>query len=252
MSLVLFFDHSVGNRLFMKLLDDEFTELKQFVTTSANFVKNPWLLELSEQKDVPIVIIEETKGIQSIEKADQAFLASWKYKLDDDLLNHFNDNVFNLHYSLLPKFPGSYPVNQALLSGELTSGFTIHKATSQLDSGPILLQKSLQIYTWENTEDFMKRLDDLVIENYKLIIQSIQKGLQENLGNTSFLHPLVTKQEINDRRRIDITLPMSALEFLNNVRAMTVPGIHAYPTFIDPVSGTEIEIQLKLNRRRQS
>lgn len=249
MSLVLFFDHSVGNRLFMELLDDEFTELKQCVTTSANFLKNPWLLELSEKKDVPLVIIEETTGIQSFEKVNQAFLASWKYKLDEGLLHHFNDNVFNLHYSLLPDFPGSYPVNQALLSGEVESGFTIHKVTSQLDSGPILLQKSLQIYTWENTEDFMKRLDDLVLENCKLIIESIQNGLQENSGMTFLAHPLVTKQDINDRRLIDITSPMSALEFLNNVRAMTVPGMHVYPLFIDPVSGSEIEIQLKLNRR---
>ena len=250
MSLVLFFDHSIGNRLFMKLIDDEFTKLSQCVTTSTNFLKNPWLLEMSEKKEIPIVIIEETKGIDSFEKANQALLASWRYKLDDGLLNHFNYNVYNLHYSLLPKFPGSYPVNQALLSGEVESGFTIHKATSQLDNGPILLQKSLHINTWENTEDILKRLDDLVLDNYNLIIQSIQKGLQENSGITFNSHSLVTKRDINDRRLIDITSPMTALEFLNNVRAMTVPEIDVYPSFIDPVSGNEIEIQLKMNRRK--
>lgn len=249
MKLVLFFDHSVGNALFMKLLEDDFIELKQCVTTSTNLLNNPWLQDLSDKNEVSLVIFEEAKGNQSFEKTDRAFLASWKYKLDDVLLNHYNDNVFNLHYSLLPNFPGSYPVNQAILSGEVESGFTIHKATSELDSGPILLQKSLQIYAWENTEDLMKRLDDLVLENYKLIIQSIQKGLQEDARTTLIRRPLATKQEINDRRLIDITSTISVLEFLNNVRAMTVPEFHVYPSFIDPVSGSEIEIQLKMNRR---
>ncbi len=51
----------------------------------------------------------------------------------------------NVHASLLPKYRGASPIQSALLDGEFVTGITIMKVEPELDSGPILLQKSLRI-----------------------------------------------------------------------------------------------------------
>jgi methionyl-tRNA formyltransferase len=248
MRLTLFFDHSVGNILFSRMINDDNIDIMQCVTSESNFEKNPWIQEISDKHNVQTLIFEKITGIQQFKDTKKVLLASWKYILSDELLDHFNHNVFNLHYSLLPKYPGSYPVNQAILSGEVKTGFTIHIATSQLDGGPVVLQKSLDIDISENTEDVLCNLDKLVSENYDLIVRSMDAGFFKELA-FSRSHRLVSKQEIDKLRSIDITAPMTALEFLNKVRSMTLPQSNVFPIFVDPVSGSEIEIQLKLIRR---
>jgi methionyl-tRNA formyltransferase len=230
------------------MISDDEIELMQCVTTESNLEKNPWIQEKSDESNVQVLIFEKISEIQQYKNTEKVLLASWKYILSDELLDHFNHNVFNLHYSLLPKYPGSYPVNQAILSGEARGGFTIHIATSELDGGPVVLQKSLQIDISDNTEDVLCKLDRLVHENYQPIISSIDGGLFKESAFPR-IHPLVSKQQIDDQRSIDITATMTALEFLNKVRSMTLPQRNIFPSFVDPVSGLRIEIQLKLIRR---
>ena len=248
MKLTLFFDHSIGNSLFSRMIGDDKIELQQCVTTESNIEKNTWIKDLADKHDIQILVFERISVAQQIKIAEKVLLASWKYILSDSLLDHFNHNVFNLHYSLLPKYPGSYPVNQAILSGEVKTGFTIHMATSELDGGPIVLQKTLEIDISENTEDVLYKIDRLVLENYELIVSVIEIGVFE-VSAISRSHPLVNKQEIDNQRTIDVNSATTALDFINKVRSMTLPKSNVFPSFIDPSSGTRFEIQLRLIRR---
>ncbi len=53
--------------------------------------------------------------------------------------------ILNVHTSLLPKYRGASPIQSALINGETKTGVTIMKMDEGLDTGPILLQKSLVI-----------------------------------------------------------------------------------------------------------
>ena len=65
--------------------------------------------------------------------------------LDSVFVGHFAHRIVNLHPSLLPAFPGLHPQRQALEKGVKVSGCTVHFMDSGVDTGPIILQKALEI-----------------------------------------------------------------------------------------------------------
>ena len=53
----------------------------------------------------------------------------------------FPNRILNIHPSLLPKYPGLHPQQQALDDGATESGATVHFVNKDLDAGPIVLQE---------------------------------------------------------------------------------------------------------------
>lgn len=51
----------------------------------------------------------------------------------------------NIHASLLPKYRGAAPINWAIINGEKTTGITVIKMTEEMDRGPIILEKTIDI-----------------------------------------------------------------------------------------------------------
>ncbi|MFM8269580.1 MAG: phosphoribosylglycinamide formyltransferase, partial [Pseudomonadota bacterium] len=55
---------------------------------------------------------------------------------------------------------------QALEAGEKITGCTVHTVTEELDGGPIILQKSLEIFENDTEESLTKRLLPLEHQTY--------------------------------------------------------------------------------------
>jgi methionyl-tRNA formyltransferase len=51
----------------------------------------------------------------------------------------------NIHASLLPRWRGAAPIQRAILAGDTCSGVTIMRMEAGLDTGPMLLQRSVEI-----------------------------------------------------------------------------------------------------------
>jgi methionyl-tRNA formyltransferase len=51
----------------------------------------------------------------------------------------------NVHASLLPRWRGAAPIQRAILAGDATTGVTIMQMDAGLDTGPVLLEKSIAI-----------------------------------------------------------------------------------------------------------
>ena len=52
---------------------------------------------------------------------------------------------FNLHFSLLPEYRGAAPVQRALMDGRTHSGLTVFRIDEGMDTGPVLLQRTLDL-----------------------------------------------------------------------------------------------------------
>lgn len=52
---------------------------------------------------------------------------------------------FNLHFSLLPEYRGAAPVQRALMDGRAHSGLTVFQIDEGMDTGPVLLQRTLDL-----------------------------------------------------------------------------------------------------------
>jgi phosphoribosylglycinamide formyltransferase-1 len=79
-------------------------------------------------------------------------LAGFMRKVGTPLIEAFPNAILNIHPSLLPSFPGLHPQQQALAHGVKTSGVTVHVVTDDLDSGPIVLQRTVPVLE-DDTED---------------------------------------------------------------------------------------------------
>jgi phosphoribosylglycinamide formyltransferase-1 len=72
-------------------------------------------------------------------------LAGYMELLGADFLGRFPDAVINVHPSLLPAFPGLGPIEQALAYGVKVFGVTVHFVDEGVDSGPVILQRGLEL-----------------------------------------------------------------------------------------------------------
>jgi methionyl-tRNA formyltransferase len=77
--------------------------------------------------------------------ADLFVIIAYGQKLSQTILDIPAIMPVNIHASLLPAYRGAAPVNWALINGEKQTGVTLMKVTLRMDTGPVLLQKSVDI-----------------------------------------------------------------------------------------------------------
>ncbi len=72
-------------------------------------------------------------------------LAGFMRILGPELLKEFPSRILNIHPALLPSFPGLHAQRQALQYGVKVSGCTVHIADEGVDTGPIVLQRAVEV-----------------------------------------------------------------------------------------------------------
>ena len=78
-------------------------------------------------------------------RADLVVLAGFMEVLGAEFIRRFQGRVINVHPSLLPAFPGVRAIQQALEHGAKVIGVTVHFVDQGVDSGPIILQESIEV-----------------------------------------------------------------------------------------------------------
>ncbi|ACB49777.1 phosphoribosylglycinamide formyltransferase [Crocosphaera subtropica ATCC 51142] len=92
-------------------------------------------------------------------------MAGWMRIVTPVLLGAFPNHVINIHPSLLPSFKGIKAVEQALEAGVKITGCTVHLASLEVDSGPILLQAAVPILQDDTPETLHARIQ---IQEHKI------------------------------------------------------------------------------------
>lgn len=85
-------------------------------------------------------------------------LAGFMRILGPEFLRAFPGRVLNIHPSLLPAFPGLHAQRQALDYGVKISGCTVHIADEGVDTGPILLQRAVEVRDGDSEETLAARI----------------------------------------------------------------------------------------------
>jgi phosphoribosylglycinamide formyltransferase 1 len=89
----------------------------------------------------------EEKVLAALSEArpDWICLAGWMRLLSPELVGRWPRRIVNVHPSLLPAFPGLEAQRQALEHGVKVSGCTVHIVDEGLDSGPIVVQRAVEV-----------------------------------------------------------------------------------------------------------
>ncbi len=77
--------------------------------------------------------------------AELIVLAGYMQLLSAEFLDRFPARVINVHPALLPAFPGLRAVDQAVAYGVRVFGVTVHFVDEGVDSGPIILQRAVEV-----------------------------------------------------------------------------------------------------------
>lgn len=128
----------------------------------------------------------------------------------------------NIHASLLPKYRGAAPINWVLLNGETETGVTSMQMSEGLDTGDMLIKKSIPIGKNETYSELYSRLSEMGGE---VLIETIDGILNNTIipekqdNSQSCYSPMISKE-------------MSYIDFNMSVHDVhnTIRGVTGYTT----------------------
>lgn len=137
----------------------------------------------AEQNHIPVLQPEKLKDPQFIQtlkeiNPDIAVVVAFKM-LPRDVWQIPRLGTFNLHASLLPQYRGAAPINWAIINGEKETGITTFLLDEQIDTGNILLQKSVPI---GETETAGELHDRLMYQGAGLVVETINMLTAGNIN----------------------------------------------------------------------
>lgn len=108
--------------------------------------------------------------------AELVVLAGYMQLLSPEFLEQFAGRVINVHPALLPAFPGLHAVEQALAYGVKVFGVTVHFVDQGVDTGPVILQRAVELPRASSVEEVMAGLRPLEHELLPEAVRLIARG----------------------------------------------------------------------------
>jgi phosphoribosylglycinamide formyltransferase-1 len=103
-------------------------------------------------------------------------LAGYMQLLSPEFLERFERRVINVHPALLPAFPGLRAVEQALDYGVKAFGVTVHFVDDGVDTGPVILQRAVEIPDAGTADEVIERLHPIEHELLPEAVRLIAAG----------------------------------------------------------------------------
>ncbi len=156
-------------------------------------------LVLSNRPDAPGLTAAEERGLPTATVSEREFpgraeheaavlaeldragtewvcLAGYMRVLSPDFVRRYRNRLLNIHPSLLPAFPGLEAQAQALEHGVKVAGCTVHLVDEGVDSGPIVLQRTVPVRDDDDVEALAARI---LVEEHRAYPEALQRLLAE-------------------------------------------------------------------------
>ncbi|MFC5050929.1 phosphoribosylglycinamide formyltransferase [Rubritalea spongiae] len=102
-------------------------------------------------------------------------LAGFMRLVKQPFLDVFPRRILNIHPSLLPAYPGLMAWKQAVNDGATESGCTVHYVDAGMDTGPIIKQARVPVYSNDTEETLHKRIQEEEHRLYPEVIAELIK-----------------------------------------------------------------------------
>jgi phosphoribosylglycinamide formyltransferase 1 len=103
-------------------------------------------------------------------------LAGYMELLGSTFLERFSGAVINVHPSLLPAFPGLGAIAQALAYGVQVFGVTVHFVDEGVDTGPVILQRAVELPGAREEQEVLNALRPLEHELLPKAVRLFARG----------------------------------------------------------------------------
>ena len=197
-------------------------------------IKESDVTEFARKNNLPLLQPEDLRDSKFLEvlsnwEADIFVVVAFK-KLPETVWSVPKLGCFNIHASLLPDYRGAAPIHWSIANGETKTGVTSFLINNVIDSGEILLQKSVQIGPNETLSSLYGRLkqvgSELAIETIYSILGEKTKPKNQKLSKIvkkapkiysefGYLELLSNIQDIHNRIRACDMSPGASIPMLN-------------------------------------
>jgi phosphoribosylglycinamide formyltransferase-1 len=124
--------------------------------------------DFASRLDFEAAIIQRLKNY----KINLIALAGFMRILSPGFVKLYHNRILNIHPSLLPAFKGAHAIKDALNAKVDFTGVTVHFVDKEMDHGPVILQKKVEIKRTDTLGSLEKRIHAL---EHKLYPQAINK-----------------------------------------------------------------------------
>lgn len=193
-------------------------------------ISSPAVKILAQKHDIPIFQPEKfnenaTEELKRL-KPDLVIVAAYGKILPKSALKIPAFGAINVHVSLLPKYRGPSPIQNALLQGEKETGVTIMLMDEGMDSGDIISQKSIAIEPHDNTKTLTEKLSSMGTD---FLLETVPLWVKRKIQPKQQDHSQATLCQLIDREDGHIYWSETAESIYNRYRALTPwPGIFSY------------------------
>ncbi|MCR5487079.1 MAG: methionyl-tRNA formyltransferase [Lachnospiraceae bacterium] len=144
------------------------------------------------------------EALEELEKfdADAVVVAAFGQILPKSVLELTEGGCINVHASLLPKYRGASPIQQAILKGEEKTGVTIMQMDEGIDTGDILLQREVPIGREDTGGSLFEKLaragGELILEALRKLGDGALKPVPQEEEKSSYASMITKKQGLAD------------------------------------------------------
>ena len=193
----------------------------------------------AQELGIPVFQPASMKTEESLEllkeiNPDVIVVAAYGQILPKSVLEVPKFGCVNIHGSLLPKYRGAAPIQQAVLDGEKVTGITTMLMDVGLDTGDILLTAETEIGENETSGELFDRLAEL---GGDLIIETLTALENGSVVPKKQDDSLATHTSKIDKSLCPIDFSKSAREVHNKVR-----GLSPWPVATAEISGKRVKI----------
>ena len=162
-------------------------------------------------------------SINEVYKIKNLIFISIEYDLLIDIKKFLSKELFNFHFSLLPKYRGCHTNFFQIFYGEKISGVTLHKIDKGIDTGPIIASIKFRIAkntnAFKNYHKLMSYSLKLLKKNFKNILNKKYKIKKQKLKKGSYFSRL----SVNYKKMKYFKLKKITHEHFNQIRAFIFP-----------------------------
>jgi len=198
----------------------------------------PSFKKFAKKNKIKIIKISDIYSLKNL------FFFSLEYDKIIKVQKFISKNLYNLHFSLLPKYRGCHTNFLQISNGEKISGVTLHKIDKGIDTGDIIDQIKFKIKINDTAFDNYKKL---MIKSVKLFKQNFLRIVNKNyslkkqkLSRGSYF----SRDSVDYEKKLKINISKNSLRNHNKIRSLIFPA-YQYPI----VNGVKVKKSIYKNKK---
>ncbi|MFO7793348.1 MAG: formyltransferase family protein [Candidatus Nanohaloarchaea archaeon] len=180
------------------------------------------VLEWLEQKEEVNIkaVIEEKEGLEKIRdlRPELVISSGFEHIVPKEIIDIPEKGIVNLHPSYLPYNRGAHPYIWPLIE-ETPAGVSVHFMNENLDEGPLIARREVEIRSDDNAKSLrdrlMKHQAEIFKENWEKILEGKSRPQDLEKGNVHY------KSDLDQISNLDLDEEMSLRRALNLLRGLS-------------------------------